>query len=150
MSRSMLLLGTGNTTRSIMAEAYINHASHGRWRAHSAGTEPGDEVHPLALKALAEAGIPLPHRPVPKSHVLFADPGGPSLDVIVSLCEEVADESLLAWPGSPRIMHWPVPNPAQAPLPQEERLEIFRAVLELIRRRADDFLSHDQVRLRRT
>ncbi|MFZ4808818.1 MAG: arsenate reductase ArsC [Hyphomicrobiaceae bacterium] len=146
MSRSILLLGTRNKSRSIMAEAYINHVSDGRWRAHSAGNSPADRVHPMALKVLTEAGIELPASLQPKSRELFADPSAPPMDVIVSLCEEVADAQLLEWPGSPRLLHWPMPDPTAAVLPASDRDEVFRAVLDLIQERADLFLAGEAER----
>lgn len=143
MSRSILLLGTGNKSRSIMAEAYINHVSDGRWRAHSAGNTPAREVHPLAIEVLARAGIAMTQTPKPKSRELFTSPTAPLMDVVVSLCEEVADEALLLWPGSPRLLHWPFPDPTSVPVPADERDEMFRAVLDLIRDRVDLFLADD-------
>lgn len=147
MSRSILLLGTRNTSRSIMAEAYINHVSDGRWRAHSAGSAPADRVDPLALKVLEDAGILPPRDPQPKSRELFIDPAGPRMDVVVTLCEEVVDENLMGWPGSPRLLHWPVPDPSAAGA-RDEQDERFRAVLDLIRARADLFLAGESDRSR--
>jgi protein-tyrosine-phosphatase len=147
MSRSILLLGTGNKSRSIMAEAYINHVSAGRWRAHSAGSTPASEVHPLALEVLARAGINLAETPTPKSRDVFQSPTAPPMDVVVSLCEEVADEALLLWPGSPRLFHWPLPDPSDTPASQDDRDEVFSAVLDLIRDRVDMFLSDEARRL---
>lgn len=147
MGRSILLLGTRNTSRSIMAAAYINHASGGTWQAHSAGARPAERVEPMALHVLAEAGIEVPPDSRPKSRDLFIDPAAPSMDVVVSLCEEVADEDLLRWPGSPCLLHWPVPDPVGSGEPRiHDEAEIYRAVLELIRARADIFLSNDRPR----
>jgi arsenate reductase len=141
MSRSILLLGTNNKSRSIMAEAYINHVAGDIWRAHSAGSEPADIVHPLARKVLSDAGIVLPDDVTPKSRDVFSDPSAPVMDVVVSLCAEAADERLLNWPGAPRLLHWPVPDPVDLSYPGEEEDALFRAVLDLIRDRADRFLA---------
>jgi arsenate reductase len=147
MSRSILVLGRANKTRSIMAEAYINHVARGRWRAHSAGLVPADEVDPSALRVLEEAGIATPSRPKPKSSDVFTAPTAPPLDVLVSVCEHAAaDEQLLAWPGSPRVLHWPLPDPTEAAVPAADRDDVFRAVLELIRERADLFLEDERSR----
>lgn len=145
MSRSLLLLGTGNKVRTIMAEAYINHVGAGQWRAHSAGCAPAPAVDPCALAALAEAGITLTDVPHPKGIERFACPSAPVMDVIVTLCGEVADMALLTWPGAPLQIHWPLLDPSALPLDTESRREAFRVLLDRIRAQADEFLVGSRV-----
>jgi arsenate reductase len=139
--RSLLFVGTGNVGRSVMAEAYLNFAAQGRWKASSAGSNPTGKVHPLAATMLAEFGL----RPELRSKCWdeFTGPDAPAMDVVITICTAAAAESSPVWPGAPRLMHWPVPDPTIAVGTMEDRMEVFRAVFALIRSKIDAFLADE-------
>jgi len=123
-----------------MAEAYMNHASRGAWRAYSAGSHPTGEVHPLALETLRDAGI-LFAQPASKSWTQFECPESPHMDLIVTVCGQAERESCPVWPGHPSSMHWPFPDPAYFSGPLSDQRDHFRSVFIMIQHRIDDFLS---------
>lgn len=107
----VLFLCTGNSARSVIAEALLNHVGRGRFRAHSAGSHPRGDVHPLALRVLERHGIPAVGL-MPKSWDVFAGPGAPVMDVVITVCDAAARETCPTWPGQPLTAHWGVPDPA--------------------------------------
>ncbi len=125
--KRVLFLCTGNSCRSQMAEALVNHDLAGRWEASSAGTHPAGFVHPLALRALAEVGIA--HQGASKPADVFR---GQVFDLVVTLCGE-AEEDCPAWLGPGRRAHLGFPDPARAEGSEEERLAVFRQVRDDIR-----------------
>ncbi len=125
--KRVLFLCTGNSCRSQMAEALVNHDLAGRWEASSAGTHPAGFVHPLALRALAEVGID--HQGASKPADVFR---GQIFDLAVTLCGE-AEEDCPAWLGPGRRAHLGFPDPARAEGSEEERLAVFRQVRDDIR-----------------
>ena len=139
--RTILVLCTGNSSRSIMAEAYINHAGAGRWRALSAGSRPTGWVNPLALAALADAGVPLPDGARSKSWDEFTGPGAPAIDLVLTVCANAANETCPHFPGPARRVHMPFPDPAAAEGSEAQRLAAFRAVLHAMRPRIDALLA---------
>jgi arsenate reductase len=138
--KNILFLCTGNSCRSIMAEAYFNHAAAGRWRAYSAGSLPTGEVHPMALATLQAAGI-LYSVPRSKSWDEFEATGAPIMNQIVTVCDNAANETCPIWPGHPVTAHWPFPDPAHFAGSESDRSDHFRSVFVMIRDRIDRFLQ---------
>ncbi len=130
MKRQVLFLCTGNSCRSQMAEAIVNARRGEQWHAVSAGTQPADRVHPLALQALAEIGITHPDAP-PKSAEAFRDA---PLDVVITVCDDAAENCPL-WLGQGKKVHVSFPDPAKATGTDEEIRVVFRTVRDDIERR---------------
>ncbi|HJU77355.1 MAG TPA: arsenate reductase ArsC [Sphingomicrobium sp.] len=140
MSRTygVLFLCTGNTARSIMAEAILNHAGSGRFRAFSAGSFPKGRVHPLTLEQLKQAGISTTGLRS-KSWDEFATPDAPQLDFIFTVCDSAAGEICPVWPGKPITAHWGIADPAEAGPGRQP--EAFAAAFHALKRRIDLFLA---------
>lgn len=127
--KTALVLCTGNSARSIIGEALINHLGEGRWRAVSAGSHPTGRVNPFALKALAAASIPPPAAPRSKSWDEFAAPGAPPIDLVITVCDNAANETCPRFPGPARAVHLPFPDPAAVQGTDLEKLSAFAKVL---------------------
>ena len=147
---NILFLCTGNSARSILAEAILNAKAEGRFTAHSAGTHPRGEVHPLALAVLETCGIPSMGLSS-KSWETFAGDQVPHMDVVITVCDQAAEICLL-WPGAPVSAHWSLPDPAAAEGSDAQRLTAFAAAFTALERRIDlliglplDFLSPDEL-----
>ena len=140
MSRTynVLFLCTGNTARSIMADAILNHEGGGRFRAFSAGSFPKGRVHPLTLEQLRQAGISTAGLRS-KSWGEFATPDAPQLDFIFTVCDNAAGETCPVWPGRPITAHWGIADPADAG--PERQSEAFAAAFHALKRRIDLFLA---------
>ena len=141
--RTILFLCTGNSARSIMAEAYMNHAGAGRWQAYSAGSQPTGRPNPFALQTLAAHGVD-PGTPHSKSWDAFAGPDAPPLDVVVTVCDNAAGEVCPIFPTRPgvtiRKLHWSFPDPAAAKGSEPEIVAEFARIFADIRTRIDAFL----------
>ena len=139
---NVLFLCTHNSARSILAEALLNHLGGGRWRGYSAGSSPrpGQQPNPLALRALAGAGIPTEglHS---KSWDAFAASGAPVMDLIITVCDNAAGEVCPIWPGHPATAHWGYADPSEGNGSDEEKLEAFRKTLHAIQRRLSLLIS---------
>lgn len=136
MSRmlNVLFLCTGNSARSIMAEAYLNAAGKGRFAAYSAGSRPAGAVNPLALELLRKNRLPTEGLRS-KSWEEFAGPGAPKLDFVFTVCDQAAGEVCPIWPGQPMTAHWGINDPAAAiGSEQAKRKAFFRAYNELTTR----------------
>jgi len=121
---NVLFLCTGNSARSIMAEALLNYQGKGRFRAFSAGSRPKGQVHPLALEILRRMHLPTATLRS-KSWDEFATPGTPPIDFVVTVCDNAAKEVCPVWPGQPMTAHWSVADPAAAEGSDEARLTAF-------------------------
>jgi arsenate reductase (thioredoxin) len=110
---NVLFLCTGNSARSIIAEAILNKVGTGKFRAYSAGSQPKGHVHPEAIRLLQSLGYDTSDFRS-KSWSEFADPGAPSLDFVFTVCDNAAGEACPLWPGQPMTAHWGVPDPAAA------------------------------------
>jgi arsenate reductase len=137
---NVLFLCTGNSARSILAEASLNHLGRGRFRAFSAGSHPTGQVNPLALELLARLKIPA-GTPRSKSWDEFAAPGAPPLHFVFTVCDAAAGESCPIWPGQPFTAHWGVEDPAAAGGSLEERQAAFRTALRILSRRIELFIN---------
>ena len=137
---NVLFLCTGNSARSIMAEAILNHKGRGRFTAYSAGSQPSGAVRPEAIRQLAEAHLPTAGL-YSKSWDEFAKPGVPQLDFVFTVCDNAAKEVCPVWPGQPMTAHWGIPDPAAVRGTEEERAKAFRDAFFLLDRRISLFLS---------
>lgn len=138
-SKKVLILCTGNSCRSQMAEAVVNHFLRDQWQAFSAGTQPSGYVHPLARRALDEIGIH--HDGRSKSAEDFR---GQDFDVVITVCDDAA-ENCPVWLGKGKRVHIGFPDPALAQGSEEDKMAIFRKVRDDIRVRILDFLkTHPQ------
>jgi protein-tyrosine-phosphatase len=137
---TVLFLCTGNSARSLMAEAVLNKLGGGRFRALSAGSHPTGHVHPLTLEALQRLHLPTDGLRS-KSWDEFAAPGAPLLDFVFTVCDKAAGEVCPAWPGLPLTAQWGVEDPAAFVGPEAKRAEAFRNVLQQLSRRIELFLA---------
>ena len=128
---NVLFLCTGNSARSIMAEALLNYWGRGRFRAFSAGSRPRGEVHPLTLETLERSHLPT-QGTRSKSWDEFSRPGAPKLDFVFTVCGNAAKEQCPFWPGQPMTAHWGVDDPAGVEgAPDVQRRAFERALREL-------------------
>ena len=137
---NVLFLCTGNSARSIMAEAILNHRGRGRFNAYSAGSHPTGKVNPQALRQLEMSHLSTEGLRS-KSWDEFAKPGGPKMHFVFTVCDNAANEVCPIWPGQPLTAHWGVPDPAatQGSMAQVERA--FRDAFVTLDRRIGLFLS---------
>ena len=127
----VLFLCTGNSARSILAEAILNHFGAGRFVAYSAGSAPKGEVHPLTLQVLKEAKLPIAGLRS-KSWDEFTPTDAPQFDFIFTVCDDVAGETCPVWAGHTMTAHWGIADPVLAEGSDEQRLHAFRtAFIEL-------------------
>lgn len=137
---NVLFLCTGNSARSIMAEAILNQKGRGRFTAYSAGSHPAGGVRPEAIRQLE--GVHLPTNGLhSKSWDEFAKPEAPQLDFVFTVCDHAANEVCPIWPGQPMTAHWGIPDPASVQGSEEERARAFRDAFFLLDRRISLFLS---------
>lgn len=138
MPLNVLFLCTHNSARSILAEALLNAMARGRFKAWSAGSSPRDNQHPhpLGLQVLQKAGVSTEGLRS-KSWDEFAAPGAPTMDLIITVCDNAAGEVCPIWPGHPATAHWGFADPSEGDAPDSEKLEAFRQTLHLIKRRLD-------------
>ena len=137
---NVLFLCTGNSARSIMAEAIMNRKGQGNFTAYSAGSHPSGMVRPEALKQLESARLPTDGLRS-KSWDEFSRPGAPTLDFVFTVCDNAAQEVCPLWPGQPMTAHWGVPDPAAVHGTVEEIARAFRDAFFMLDRRISLFLA---------
>jgi arsenate reductase len=138
--QNVLFLCTGNSARSIIAEAILNHDAAGRFRAFSAGSHPSGAVNPLVLDFLRSQRIPT-ESARSKSWDEFAKPDSPPLDFVFTVCDSAAGEVCPTWPGQPMTAHWGVADPAAHMDDPEQAKQVIRDVFHLLRQRISLFTS---------
>jgi len=128
---NVLFLCTGNSARSILAEALLNAEGKGRFRAYSAGSYPKGTVNPFALALLKQLGFSTEglHS---KSWDEFAVPGAPEMDFIFTVCDSAAGEVCPVWPGRPFSAHWGMPDPASVQGSDVEIMQAFRETMRML------------------
>ncbi len=137
---NVLFLCTGNSARSIMAEAIMNHKGAAAFTAYSAGSHPAGEVRPEALRQLEAAHVPTKGLRS-KSWEEFSRPGAPKLDFVFTVCDNAASEVCPVWPGQPMTAHWGVPDPAAVQGSPAEVQRAYRDAFFMLERRIGLFLS---------
>ena len=135
-----LFICTGNSARSILAEALLNHAGKGRFKAYSAGSFPAGVVNPHALHALRDLGI-VALEARSKSWDEFATADSPRMDFVFTVCDNAAGEVCPVWPGQPVTAHWGVPDPAAVQGSEAEVQRAFRDVALAMQRRVELLLA---------
>jgi protein-tyrosine-phosphatase len=137
---NVLFLCTGNSARSILAEALINQWGRGRFRGLSAGSHPNGMVHPIARELLRRMKIPTEGLRS-KSWNEFAAPDGPALDFVFTVCDSAAGETCPYWPGQPMTAHWGVPDPAAVEGSEADKWVAFRDTYKALESRIKIFTS---------
>ena len=140
MTRNVLFLCTGNSARSILAEAIMNHKGRPNFAAYSAGSHPTGRVNPYAVKQLEVAKLPVSGFRS-KSWEEFAKPGTPKMDFVFTVCDNAANEICPVWPGQPVTAHWGVPDPAAVEGTPERIERAFREAFVTLDRRISLLLS---------
>ena len=137
---NVLFLCTGNSARSIMAEAIMNAKGRPRFTAYSAGSRPSGTVRPQAIKQLEAARVPV-NDARSKSWEEFSKPDAPTLDFVFTVCDNASIEVCPVWPGQPMTAHWGVPDPAAATGSPEQISKAYRDAFFALERRIGLFLS---------
>ena len=139
-AHNVLFLCTGNSARSIMAEAVLNRDGRGHFRAFSAGSQPKGQVHPYAIDLLRKLNYDVTGLRS-KSWSDFAVSGAPQLDFVFTVCDNAAAEVCPVWPGQPMTAHWGVPDPAVAAGNEAELRLAFADALRMLTNRINIFVS---------
>lgn len=137
---NVLFLCTGNSARSIIAEAILNKVGHGRFRAYSAGSQPKGRINPNTIELLRGLG----HDTLQcrcKSWNEFTKPGAPELDFVFTVCDNAAAETCPIWPGQPMTAHWGIPDPAEAKGNPAEIGLAFKDTYRMLNQRIGIFVS---------
>jgi protein-tyrosine-phosphatase len=135
-----LFLCTGNSARSIMAEAILNKIGKGKFKAYSAGSQPKGEINLRTVELLQSLGYDTA-RFRSKSWNEFAKPGAPPLDFVFTVCDNAAGETCPVWPGQPMTAHWGVPDPAEAQGSDAEIALAFKDAYRMLLRRIEIFVA---------
>ena len=136
---NVLFLCTGNSARSIIAEAILNHKGGGRFKAYSAGSHPTGKVNRAAIEVLQHLNVPTGNLRS-KGWDEFAAPGAPLLDFVITVCDNAAGEVCPVWPGQPMTAHWGVADPAHIEDPVQ-KAKAFKEAYRVLARRIELFTS---------
>jgi len=137
---NVLFLCTGNSARSILAEAILNRVGQGKFRAYSAGSHPKGEVHPYTIQLLKTLNYNTDFARS-KNWDEFAAPGAPQMDFVFTVCDSAAAEACPVWPGQPMTAHWGLPDPAAAEGTEAERHLAFDDAYRMLNNRISIFVS---------
>ena len=139
---NVLFLCTHNSARSILAEAVLNRIGNGRFKAWSAGSSPRDnqQPNPFSLQALEKVGIPTDGLRS-KSWDEFGQPDAPHMDLVITVCDNAANETCPYWPGQPATAHWGYPDPSLVEGSDAQKLEAFLNTLHHMKRRMELLVS---------
>jgi arsenate reductase len=137
---NVLFLCTGNTARSILAEAILNKDGRGRFRGYSAGSQPKGTINPVALHLLQRLDYPTEGLRS-KSWQEFAKPGAPVMDFVFTVCDNAAGETCPVWPGRPMTAHWGIEDPAAVEGSDAEKEAAFIEAHRLLKNRIDAFIN---------
>ena len=137
---NVLFLCIGNSARSIMAEALLDHWGKARFKGHSAGSFPKGAMHPLAIDLLEKAHLDTGGLRS-KSWDEFGKPGAPVMDFVFTVCDQAAGEVCPVWPGSPVTAHWGVSDPAAVEGPEAEKVRAFRYAYQALETRIKLFTA---------
>ena len=137
---NVLFLCTGNSARSIMAEAILSRLGLGKFKAYSAGSQPKGEANPHALAVLRKSNFDV-SKLRSKSWDEFAAPGAPKLDFVFTVCDDAAKEVCPIWPGQPMTAHWGLPDPANAEGSEAEQALAFAYSFRMLYQRISIFVS---------
>lgn len=137
---NVLFLCTGNSARSILGEALIEHWGRGRFKGFSAGSHPKGQVHPLALDVLAEHHVPTSGLRS-KSWREFDAPDAPVMHFVFTVCDDAAEEVCPVWPGQPMTAHWGIPDPAAVTGTDDEKRRAFRDAFNALNARIRMFTN---------
>jgi protein-tyrosine-phosphatase len=137
---NVLFLCTGNSARSILAEAILNREGKGKFAGYSAGSQPKGEVHPFAIDLLKKLNHPTDQLRS-KSWEEFAAAGAPEMDFVFTVCDNAASEVCPVWPGQPMTAHWGLPDPAAAEGSEAERRLAFADAYRQLSNRISIFTS---------
>jgi len=140
---NVLFLCTGNSARSILAEAILNQIGKGRFRAYSAGSHPAGKVNPYVLDMLAAQNLPVADLRS-KSWDEFALPGAPALDFVFTVCDNAAGEVCPVWPGQPVSAHWGIEDPVAVEGDDAARRHAVHTALQLLNRRISVFINRER------
>lgn len=137
---NVLFLCTGNSARSIMAEAILKNLGKGRFHAFSAGSHPAGQVNPLAIELLQRASLPIGGLRS-KNWEEFSAPDAPALDFVFTVCDKAAGEVCPVWPGQPMTAHWGIEDPAAVEGSEDHKRQAFAKAFAQLNRRISIFLS---------
>jgi arsenate reductase len=137
---NVLFLCTGNSARSIMAEALVTTMGKGRFKGFSAGSKPGGKVNPYAIEQVKKIGYPVDNLRS-KSWDEFAGPNAPYMDFIITVCDNAAGETCPYWPGFPATAHWGFEDPAAVEGSDEEKRAAFEKIFKQIMSRMSTFVN---------
>ncbi|MBL8593325.1 MAG: arsenate reductase ArsC [Devosia sp.] len=137
---NVLFLCTGNSARSVLGEAVLNHVGNGRFRGFSAGSLPKGQVHPMTLATLEQAGISTDGLRS-KSWEEFAGPAAPKMDFVFTVCDNAAGETCPIWPGQPMTAHWGIEDPAAVAGPEFRQRQAFEDALRFMANRIAAFIN---------